>query len=230
MQGLERQSRLIGRENCEKISKLSVAVFGIGGVGGFTAEALARCGVGKITLIDSDVVESSNVNRQIVALTNTIGKYKTQVMKERILSINPQCLVDTYELFYLPETSDKIDLSEYDYIVDAIDTVSAKIHLVQRANNLGVKIISCMGTGKKTDISALRVDDIYNTSVCPLARVMRRELKKRDIKSLKVVYSTQEPIENDPFDNDKSPSSMIFVPATAGLMLANYVIQDAIKE
>lgn len=222
-----RTELLFGKEKMERLRKAKVAVFGIGGVGGHAAEALARSGVGALSLVDRDVVDETNLNRQIVALHSTIGRDKVDVMRERILDINPICQVQVHKCFYLPETKDDFDFSKYDYIVDAIDTVTAKIQLVVEAKRCGTPIICCMGAGNKLDPTAFEVADLYETSVCPLAKVMRRELRRREIKKLKVVYSKEVPIclvtdeRNRPL-----PGSNAFVPATAGLILASEVIRD----
>lgn len=215
-----RTEMLLGAEALKKLAAARVAVFGIGGVGGYTAEALARSGVGAIDLIDPDRVAESNLNRQIYALHSTLGRYKTEVARERINDINPVCKVTEHRIFYLPETP--FDFSLYDYIVDAVDTVSAKIAIA--VNAAGVPVISCMGAGNKLDPTAFKVADVYSTSVCPLARVMRRELKKRGVKALKVVYSEEEPIKSGAV-----PASCAFVPSVAGLIIAGEVIKDLIK-
>lgn len=235
MDAFKRVKSLIGEKAYQKLKNSSVAVFGIGGVGGYVAEALIRSGIGNITFIDDDVVKESNVNRQIVATNETLGEYKVDVMRSRALSINPKVNVNIEKIFYLPETAEKIDLTSFDYIVDAIDTVSAKITLIERAEKFGVPIISCMGTGGKLNPTMLKVADISQTSVCPLARVMRRELKKRGINRLKVVYSEEIPIVDKNENSEKkasgrnAPPSMIFVPATAGLIVASEVVKDLIK-
>lgn len=187
-----RSALLLGEDGIARLAQARVAVFGIGGVGGFAAEALARAGIGHFLLVDNDEVSISNINRQIIATWDSVGKKKTLVMKERIRSINPDAAVETKECFFLPENADEIEFSEYDYIVDAVDTVSAKLEIIVRAKSAGVPVISCMGAGNKLDPTRFTVTDIYRTSVCPLARVMRRELKKRGIDSCKVVYSTEE--------------------------------------
>ena len=187
-----RTALLLGEEGVDCLADKRVAIFGIGGVGGFVVEALVRCGIGHFLLVDNDTVALSNLNRQIIATYDTIGKYKTQVMKERILSINPQAEVETRECFFLPENADEFDFSSYDYVVDAIDTVTAKLELVMRAQAAGTPIICSMGTGNKLDPTKFQIADIYQTNVCPLARVMRRELKARGVKKLKVLYSTEE--------------------------------------
>lgn len=241
-----RTQLLLGEEGMEKIFRSRVAVFGIGGVGGYTVEALARSGIGTLDLIDDDKVCLTNLNRQILATRKTIGRYKVDVARERILEINPEAVVHTYKTFYMPETADQFDFTQYDYVVDAIDTVTGKLELILQAERAGVPIISCMGAGNKLDASALEVADIYDTSVCPLARVMRRELKNRGVKHLKVVYS-KEPAITPQEDMSIScrtncicppgtarkcterrqvPGSNAFVPAAAGLILAGEVIRD----
>ncbi len=228
----ERTYMLIGGEAMDRLSSSSVAVFGIGGVGSFAAEALARGGVGSISLFDADKVCKSNINRQIIATYDTIGKNKAEVMKQRILSINPCCRAEAYAVFYSAQNADKFDLSCYSYIVDAIDTVSSKLVLAERAKAAGVPIISSMGTGNKLDPTRFEVADIYQTSVCPLARVMRRELKQRGIDSLKVIYSREEPIKPTQHECSKQglvTGSVSFVPSVAGLIIAGEVIKDIIK-
>lgn len=230
-----RTERLFGKNSMQKLAASRVAVFGAGGVGGYVLEALARSGVGAIDIIDSDEISVTNINRQILATRSTVGRTKVCVAAERIADINPDCKVTTHKLFYLPENADMINFNSFDYIVDAIDTVTGKIAIIERAKRLGVPVISCMGTGNKTDPSALKVSDIYKTSVCPLARVMRRELKKRGVEALKVVYSEEEPVAPDICadelkDNGRqSPASCAFVPSVAGLMIAGEVIKDLIK-
>lgn len=225
-----RTELLLGGEAMEKLAHAHVAVFGIGGVGGYAVEALARSGIGSLDLIDNDVVAETNLNRQIIALRSTIGRYKTDVMKERILDINPECRVRTYRCFFLPETQGEFDFTQYDYVVDAVDTVTAKIQLVVQAQASGVPIVSSMGAGNKLDPTAFEVADIYQTSVCPLAKVMRRELKRRGIKKLKVVYSREEPVKALPSGEETArrslPGSTAFVPSVAGLILASEVIKD----
>ena len=223
---------LIGEEKLNKLSASCVAVFGLGGVGGYAVEALARAGVGALDLIDNDTVSVSNRNRQIYALASTVGKRKTEVALARVKDINPAIKVQTYDLFFLPETAENFDFTVYDYIVDAIDTVSGKIALIEKAKQAGVPVISCMGTGNKLDAAAFEVADITKTSVCPLARVMRRELKKRGVEHLKVVYSKEEPhsLTEKAGENGKPiPASISFVPPVAGLLLAGEVIKDLIK-
>ncbi len=227
-----RTELLLGVNGVERLKKSKLAVFGVGGVGSYAVEALARSGIGSITIIDNDEIALTNINRQLPAVHNTIGKLKVDVVAEHILQINPECSVKALPMFYCQECADKIDLSEYDYVIDAIDTVSAKLLLVEKCNKLGVKIISSMGAGNKLDPTRFEVADIYKTSVCPLAKVMRRELKARGIKKLKVVFSTEEartPIPTG--DEEKSskrqiPGSVAFVPSVAGLIIAGEVIKD----
>ena len=224
---------LLGKDATEKLSKSRVAVFGIGGVGGYAVEALVRCGVGAIDLIDNDKVAPSNLNRQIVATTKTLGKSKVEAAKERVLEINPNCKVTTHPTFYTPETAGQFDFSKYDYIVDAIDTVVGKLSLIEQAKANGVPIICSMGTGNKLDPTKFEVADISKTSVCPLARVIRTEVKKRKIKDVKVVYSKETPItpQNVQIQNGKqTPGSVSFVPPVAGMIMAGEVIKDLIKD
>lgn len=224
-----RTAMLIGEENVRKLANCHIAVFGIGGVGGYVVEALARSGVGSLDLIDSDTVNITNINRQIIATHDTLGRAKVDVAKERALSINPNIKVNTYKTFYLPENSGDFDFSQYDYIVDAVDTVTAKIEIIANAKNACTPVISCMGTGNKLDPTRFEITDIYKTTVCPLAKVMRRELKKRGIDSLKVLYSTEEPLKQTAEDGGKSiPASIAFVPSVAGLIIAGEVIKDII--
>ena len=231
-----RTQMLLGTEGVERLQKARVAVFGIGGVGGYTVEALARSGIGQIDLIDSDVVSITNINRQILATHSTVGLPKVEAAKQRILDINPDCVVRTHPVFYTPETADKFDFTQYDYIVDAIDTVTGKLALVERANASGTPIICCMGTGNKLDASAFEVSDISKTTMCPLARVMRKELGKRGIRHLKVVYSKEEALTPTGWEEEAAalgkrqiPGSVAFVPGTAGLILAGEVIKDIAK-
>lgn len=221
-----RTEMLIGKDAMEKLQKAKVAIFGIGGVGSYTVEALARTGIGNFVLIDKDVVDETNLNRQIIATFKTIGRAKVEVAKERILEINPNANVEIYQEFFMPESHGILD-SSIDYIVDAVDTVTAKIELVIRANQMNIPIISSMGTGNKLEPTKFEVSDIYKTSMCPLAKVMRRELKNRGIKKLKVVYSKEEPIKFD--GTQQVPASISFVPSVAGLILAGEVIKDIIK-
>ena len=248
-----RTEMLLGEEAMEKLAAARVAVFGIGGVGGFVVEGLARSGIGALDLIDSDLVEESNLNRQIIATRDTIGKAKVEAAAERVHSINPNCKVTARRMFFLPESeeeknsddffdneseiktgSNKIDFTKFDYVVDAIDTVTGKLGLIQCAKDAGVPVISAMGAGNKLDPTAFEVADIYETSVCPLARVMRRECKKRGIESLKVVYSKEPPLA--PEGNEApapgrraTPGSVAFVPSVAGLIIASEVVKDLIK-
>lgn len=218
---LERTISLIGRDRTEILENSKVIVFGIGGVGSYALEALARSGIGHLSLVDKDRVDETNVNRQLIATTDTIGQLKVSVAAERIKKINPDCKIREYAMFYLPETADSIDLAEYDYVVDAIDTVTGKLTIIENAQKAGVPVISSMGTGNKLDPMAFRVADIYKTDMCPLAKVMRRECKKRGIKKLKVVYSQEKPLLKK-----QIPSSISFVPSTAGLIIAGEVIKD----
>lgn len=225
-----RTELLLGTEGLERLEHAKVAIFGVGGVGGYVAEALARSGVGAFVLVDKDVVSQSNINRQIIATTKTVGMSKVQVMKERILDINPEAEVEVRECFFLPETAEEFDFTEYSYVVDAVDTVTAKLELVMRAREAGVPVISSMGAGNKLDPTRFEVADIYQTSVCPLARVMRRELKKRGIEKLKVVYSREEAMTPKELLSDESkrviPGSVAFVPSVAGLIIAGEVVKD----
>ena len=244
-----RTQLLLGPEGMEKLKNARVAVFGIGGVGGYAVEALARSGVGALDLIDDDLVCLTNINRQIIATTKTVGRHKVDVAEERVHDINPHCVVQTYKTFYMPETADQFDFKEYDYIIDAIDTVTGKLELIVRAQEAGTPIISSMGAGNKLDPTAFEVADLYKTSVCPLAKVMRRECRKRGIKHLKVVYSKEEPIrpledmsiscrkhcicppgaERKCTERRDIPGSTAFVPSVVGLIIAGEVIKDLIK-
>ena len=236
-ESLIRTGMLIGEEALEKLAASRVAVFGVGGVGGYVTEALARSGVGALDLIDHDTVAESNLNRQIIALRSTIGRYKVDVMKERIADIHPDCTVRTHNIFYLPETEAQFDFTEYDYVVDAIDTVVGKLSLIEHAQAAGTPIISAMGAGNKLDPTGFKVADIYKTNGCPLARVMRRECKARGVKSLKVVYSEEKPLQpqqiaepaEEMHGRRSTPGSIAFVPAAAGLVIAGEVIRDLIK-
>lgn len=228
-----RTAMLIGDRGLSKLKDARVAVFGLGGVGSYAAESLARSGVGKLTLVDGDVIAPSNLNRQLFALRSTMGQDKVAAAKKRIADINPDIEVDAIKTFFLPENADGIDFAEFDYVIDAVDTVTAKLEIIERAKNAGVPVISSMGTGNKLNPSLLRVADISETKVCPLARVMRRELKKRNIKNIPVVYSEETPIEPQ-FDElspagKLSPGSMAFVPAAAGLLLASQAVEYLIK-
>ena len=230
MNQFSRTELLLGQEAMEKLRRSRVAVFGIGGVGGHVVEALARSGVGAFDLIDNDTVSITNINRQIIATLDSVGKYKTEVMKERILSINPEAEIEIHNCFFLPETKDEFDFSSYDYVVDAVDTVTAKIALVMACEEAKVPIISSMGAGNKLNPAAFEVADIYKTSVCPLAKVMRRELKKRNIKKLKVVYSKEIPMTPGASEEETTkralPGSIAFTPSVAGLILASEIIKD----
>ncbi|TJX14524.1 tRNA threonylcarbamoyladenosine dehydratase [Tissierella creatinini] len=248
MNQFSRTELLLGPQGIEKLKNSSIAIFGIGGVGSFTVEALVRSGVGHIAVIDDDKVCLTNLNRQLIATRKTIGKPKVEVMRDRILEINPNCKVDIYQTFYTAETSEDIDLSGFSYIVDAIDTVSSKLLLIEKARAANVKIISSMGTGNKLDPTRLELADIYQTSICPLARVMRHELRKRSIESLKVVYSQEPPIK--PVENEEDncmtkcvcppgterkctsrrqiPGSIAFVPSVAGLIIAGEVVKGIV--
>lgn len=241
-----RTELLFGKEAMERLGKTRVAVFGIGGVGGYTVEALVRSGIGAIDLIDDDKVCLTNLNRQIIATRKTVGQYKVDVMKERILEINPECKVEVHKCFYLPENKDEFDFIQYDYVVDAVDTVTAKLQLVMEAQEKGVPVISSMGAGNKLNPAEFEVADIYETSVCPLAKVMRRELKKRGVKKLKVVYSKEKPIrpiedmtiscrtncicppgaEHKCTERRAIPGSTAFVPSVVGLIIASEVVKD----
>lgn len=223
-----RTELLLGKEGLDLLHKAKVAVFGIGGVGGYVVEALARCGIGAFDLIDNDRVCLSNINRQIIATHDTVGRLKTEVMKERILSVNPAADVRLYECFYLPETAEQFDFTEYSYVVDAVDTVTAKIDIILRAKAAGTPVISCMGAGNKLDPSKFCVTDIYKTSVCPLARVMRRELRRRGVDALKVVYSQEEARKPQEGGGTGTPvpGSISFVPPAAGLTAAAEVVKD----
>lgn len=227
-----RTERLIGADAIEKLKNSRIAVFGIGGVGSYVVEALARAGVGSLDLIDNDDVAESNINRQIIALHSTVGMPKVEAAAARVKDINPSCKTTCIKQFVLPENIEELPLSSYDYIVDAIDTVSSKIALALIGEKLGVKVISSMGTGNKLDPTKFEVADIYKTSVCPLARVMRTELKKRGVKSLKVVYSKEEPVKTEAVSESSRrsvPASISFVPSAAGLIIAGEVIKDLIK-
>jgi len=228
-----RTAMLLGENAVDRLRQARVAVFGIGGVGGYTVEALARAGIGQIDVIDNDTVSVSNINRQILATHSTVGIPKVEAARKRILDINPACIVRTHQVFYTPETAAGFDFTNYDYIVDAIDTVTGKLALVQQAYAAGTPIISCMGTGNKLDASAFQVADISKTSMCPLARIMRKEIGKRDIKHLTVVYSQEEALPPPGWEEEAAalgkrqiPGSVAFVPGTAGLILAGEVIKD----
>ena len=227
-----RTELLLGKEGVEKLKNARVAVFGVGGVGGYVVEALARSGIGALDLIDKDVVSESNINRQIIALHSTVGQLKTEAAANRARDINPHIVVRTHNVFYLPENAQEFDFSQYDYVVDAIDTVSGKIALIEQAKRSNTSVISSMGAGNKLDPTAFEVADITKTSVCPLARVMRRELKKRGIEHVKVVYSKEEPLPSNVTDEESGksvPGSIAFVPSVVGLIIAGEVIKDLIK-
>ena len=218
---LSRTELLLGREALERLKASSVAVFGVGGVGGYCVEALARCGIGRLAIVDGDRVAVSNLNRQIIATTDTIGISKVEAMKKRIHSISPDTIIETYPIFYSEENSGIISLDSFDYVVDAIDTVSSKITLIMKAKAANTEVISCMGAGNKLDPTQFEVADIYSTSVCPLAKVMRRELRKRGVESLRVVFSKEEPVKT----GQRVPGSVSFVPSVAGLIIAGEVIR-----
>ena len=250
MEEFSRTELLIKKEGIEALQNSTVAIFGVGGVGGFVVEALARAGVGTLHIIDHDTVSISNLNRQIIATHQTIDQKKVEVMKERILSINPHCHVLTYDDFFLPETVDHFPFDEFDYIVDAVDTVTAKIEIIMQCKKLNIPVISALGTGNKLDPSRFEITDIYKTNICPLAKVMRKELRKRNVDSLKVIYSEEEPIKPDETlecscktncicpsgtkrkcsKRNQVPGSISFVPSVAGLMLAGEVVKDIIKK
>lgn len=231
-QYFSRTEQLLGKQAMDRLYQAKVAVFGIGGVGSFAVEALARSGVGHLVLVDKDIVSQTNINRQLIATTKTIGRYKTEVMQERISEINPETVVEEYKCFYGIETTSLFDFSSFDYIVDAIDTISSKIILIEQAKKAGIPIISCMGAGNKLDPTQFTVADISQTTVCPLAKVMRKELKNRAIENVKVVYSKEPPItpakSNETVAKGKHqiPGSVAFVPSVAGLILAGEVIKD----
>jgi len=231
-----RTELLIGKEGMEKLKNSKVIIFGIGGVGGYVAEAIARAGVFNIDLVDKDTVSVTNINRQIIADHSTVGEYKSEVMKKRIALINPDAKVNTFNLFYLPETRDTFDLTKYDYVVDAVDTVTAKVDLALRCYENNIPIISSMGAGNKLSPERFEVADIFKTSVCPLAKVMRKELKKRNVKKLKVVYSKEDAIiprvseEELPIGKKSIPGSISFVPSVVGLIIAAEVVKDIIKD
>lgn len=241
-----RTQLLLGKDNMDRLAEAKVAIFGIGGVGGYVAEALARSGVGSFVLVDDDKVCLTNLNRQIIATRKTVGKYKAEVMRDRILEINPDAEVEVRKCFYLPENADEFDFNEYSYVVDAVDTVTAKLEIIMRAKECGVPVISSMGAGNKLDASAFKVADIYKTQMCPLAKVMRRELKKRHVKKLKVVYSEEKPTrpiedmaiscrnhcicppgaEHKCTERRDIPGSVAFVPSVVGLIIAGEVVKD----
>ena len=220
----ERTSLLVGEEAISKLNNSKVLIFGVGGVGGYVAEALARTGVGSITIVDKDTVSESNINRQIIALHSTVGRDKVDVLKERMLDINPELHVDARKCFFLPDNANEFDFSQYDYIVDAVDTVTAKLQIIVQAKEAGVPVISAMGAGNKIHPEMFEIADIYKTEMCPLAKVMRRELKERGIKKLKVVYSKEKPV----YKGDV-PGSIAFSPSVAGLLMASEVVRELCK-
>lgn len=227
-----RSEMLFTKEGLEKLRRKRVAIFGLGGVGGYVLEALVRSGIENFDLIDSDVISESNINRQILATIFTVGKDKVEVAKERALSINECCKIKTYKTFFLPENSGDFDFSKYDYVIDCIDTVTGKIEIVVKANNEGCNVISSMGTGNKMNPSMFEVSDIYKTSVCPLAKVIRKELKARNIKKLKVVYSKEEPLKVETIQEERKravPGSNAFTPSVAGLIIASEVVKDLLR-
>lgn len=219
----ERTEKLIGKESVEKLKKSSVLIFGVGGVGSYACEALSRAGVGKIDIVDNDKVDITNINRQIIATHDTIGRAKVDVMRKRMLSINPDIDCEPFELLYLPSEANKFDFKKYDYIIDCIDNVTAKIDIICRAKEAGTPVISSMGTGNKLDPTKFQIVDIEKTSVCPLARVIRKELRARNVKDVNVLFSTEEPVTNP---DGKSPASISFVPSVAGLIIAGHVIKE----
>lgn len=223
----DRTEMMFTSEGINRLRNSRVAVFGIGGVGSYVAEALARSGIGTLDLIDNDTVNITNINRQLVALNSTLGRYKVEVMKQRILDINPDAAVNTYTCFFLPENSSEFDFSQYDYVVDAIDTVTAKVELAVCAQNAGAPIISSMGTGNKVHPEMFELTDIYKTSVCPLAKAMRTALRKRGVKKLKVLYSKEEPFKSD---NGRTPASNAFTPSAAGLIIAGEVVRSLLEK
>jgi len=226
----ERTALLLGKASVERLARKRVAVFGVGGVGGFVCEGLVRAGIGAIDIVDKDTVALSNINRQLIALHSTVGKNKVDVLEERLKDINKNLIIKKYKCFFLPETSETFDFREYDYVVDAIDTVTGKIELILKAKEAGVPIISAMGAGNKLEPAGFQVSDIYKTSVCPLARVMRRELKKRGVDKLKVVYSKEEPIKPQFEEGEEVvPGSISFVPPVVGLIIAGEVVKDLIR-
>jgi tRNA A37 threonylcarbamoyladenosine dehydratase len=237
MNQFSRSELLLGNEVMANLSKMKILIFGIGGVGSYVCEALVRSGVGNFVLVDSDKISLTNVNRQIHATLKTVGRSKVEVMKERMLEINPDCNIVTYEEFYLPDNHSDIISDDIDYIVDAIDTVSAKLDIIVTAKEKNIPIISAMGAGNKLDPTRFEVTDIYKTSICPLAKVMRRELKKRNISSLKVVYSKEEPIEiidysccSEDMDKKRIPGSLAYVPSCMGLIIASEIVKDVMKK
>ena len=231
-----RSAMLLGEEGVDRLAAAKVLLFGVGGVGGYVAEALGRCGIGAITLVDKDTVSVSNINRQIIALHSTVGQPKVEVMRRRLADINPDCAVTALETFYLPENAQDIPFEGYDYIIDAVDNVSAKLSIIQRAVEAGIPVISCMGTGNKLHPEQLRIADIADTKTCPLARVMRRELRARGIHHIKVLYSEEEPrksriaVPADEVSGRTPPGSISFVPSAAGLLIAGAVVRELTGE
>ena len=226
-----RTELLIGKDGVEKLQNSKVVVFGIGGVGSYVVEGLARAGIGEFILIDKDIVDKTNINRQIIATTKTIGKPKVDVSKQRILEINPNAKVETYKEFFMPESKDFFN-ETIDYVIDCVDTITAKIEIIVRAKKHNIHVISCMGTGNKLNPTEFEIADIYSTSICPLAKVMRKELKQRGIDNLKVVYSKEEPLKTNTFDEETNKQilgSISFVPSVAGLIIASEVVKDIIK-
>ena len=221
----DRTEKLIGSDALEILKKSKVAVFGLGGVGSFTAEALVRAGVGSISIIDHDTVNITNINRQLIALKSTVGRQKTEVLAKRLKDINEDVEVDIFDFFFLPENSSKIEFRGFDYVCDCVDTVTAKLEIIRKAKEADVPVISCMGTGNKLNPSMFEITDIEKTSVCPLAKVMRKECKDRDYRNVKVLYSKEQPVNV----GDRTPASISFVPSVAGLMIAGEVINDLIK-
>ena len=234
-QQFERTARIIGENGVQKLAESSVLIFGVGGVGSFVAEGLARAGIGTIAIVDKDCVDVTNINRQIPALHSTIGKPKVRVMADRIRDINPECKVNALEIFFMPDTfqsanagNENINFSDYDYVVDAVDNVTAKIHIIERAGEAGIPVISSMGTGNKMDAGAFKITEIEKTKVCPLAKVMRRELKARGIEGVKVLYSEEEPVCTDE-GRRATGGSISFVPSVAGLLIASEVVKDLLR-
>lgn len=225
-----RTEMLLGKDGLYLLKNSRVAIFGIGGVGGYVLESLVRAGIGNIDIFDNDTVDITNLNRQIIATQETVGRPKVAVAAERALSINPSVQIKPYEVYYSPKNSDSVDLSCYDYVVDAIDSVTSKIELILKAQGCGTPIISCMGTGNKLNPTELQVDDIYNTTICPLARVMRRELKKRGVTHLKTVYSKEDVVKPSTEENGRVPASISFVPGAAGLIIASEVVKDLLDK
>lgn len=225
MTEFSRTERLIGADALLKLKNANIIIFGLGGVGSYVAEALARSGIGKMTVVDKDIIDITNINRQLYALHSTVGKKKAQAAKERIADINPECQVTAVTKMYLPENSSEFNLSQYNYIIDAVDNVTAKIDLAVKSQELNVPVISSMGTGNKLDATAFKIADIYKTDTCPLCRIMRKELKAHNVKKLKVLYSTEVPKR----DGERTPASISYVPSVAGLIIAGEVIKDLIK-